>query len=211
MIPPPPRGPHRLGRLSPLIALIGGALVVLLVGLLPGRAVRERGVPALTIAALGATLGMTIWQWHDDKSIVAPGALRSTTSRSRSPSSSPDRCLAAVLLSLGEPPRRAGRHGEYHALLLSAVAGMFVLVAAQNLITLFLGLELLSIPLYVLCATELRRERSLESGLKYLIIGSVGSATLLYGLALIYGATGSTDFGGIAAALKEASCRTRCC
>ena len=71
---------------------------------------------------------------------------------------------------------------------------MFVLVAAQNLVTLFLGLELLSIPLYVLCATEMRRATSLESGLKYLIIGSVGSATLLYGLAFIYGATGSTDY-----------------
>ena len=67
---------------------------------------------------------------------------------------------------------------------------MSLLAAAQNLVTLFIGLELLSIPLYVLCATEMRREHSLESGLKYLIIGSVGSATLLYGLALIYGATG---------------------
>ena len=65
--------------------------------------------------------------------------------------------------------------------------------------TLFLGLELLSIPLYVLCATEMRREHSLESGLKYLIVGSVGSATLLYGLAMIYGATGATDFAAIAA------------
>ena len=73
---------------------------------------------------------------------------------------------------------------------------MVVLVGAQNLVTLFLGLELLSIPLYVLCATEMRRERSLESGLKYLIIGSVGSATFLYGLAFLYGATGSTDFRG---------------
>ena len=78
---------------------------------------------------------------------------------------------------------------------------MAVLVAAQNLVTLFVGIELLSIPLYVLCASELQREKSLESGLKYLIIGSVGSATLLYGLALVYGATGSTDFGGIAASL----------
>ena len=78
---------------------------------------------------------------------------------------------------------------------------MLVLVEAQNLVTLFLGLELLSIPLYVLCATELRRETSLESGLKYLVIGSVGSATLLYGLAFIYGAAGSTDFSGIAEAL----------
>ena len=80
---------------------------------------------------------------------------------------------------------------------------MFVLVAAQNLVTLFLGLELLSIPLYVLCATEMRREGSLESGLKYLIVGSVGSATLLFGLAFIYGATGSTDFDGIARAIER--------
>ena len=77
---------------------------------------------------------------------------------------------------------------------------MAVLAEAQNLITVFLGIELLSIALYVLCATEMRREQSLESGLKYLIIGSVGSATLLYGLALLYGATGATDFGAIAAA-----------
>ena len=65
----------------------------------------------------------------------------------------------------------------------------------------------------MLCATELRREHSLESGLKYLIVGSVGSATLLYGLAMIYGATGSTDFGAIAQrALERRAWRpTRCC
>jgi NADH-quinone oxidoreductase subunit N len=57
------------------------------------------------------------------------------------------------------------------------------------------------VPLYVLCATEMRRATSLESGLKYLIIGSIGSATLLYGLAFVYGATGSTDFGAIAHAV----------
>ena len=56
--------------------------------------------------------------------------------------------------------------------------------------TLFIGFELLSIPLYVLCATHLHRSTSLEAGLKYLVVGSVGSATLLYGLALLYGATG---------------------
>ena len=60
---------------------------------------------------------------------------------------------------------------------------MSLLASAQNTVAVFLGLELLSIPLYVLCAREMRREHSLESGLKYLIIGSVGSATLLYGLA----------------------------
>jgi NADH-quinone oxidoreductase subunit N len=79
---------------------------------------------------------------------------------------------------------------------------MAVLAGAQNLVSVFLGLELLSIPLYAMCATNLRSAPSLESGLKYLIVGSVGSATLLYGLALVYGATGATDFTAIAHALS---------
>ena len=99
-------------------------------------------------------------------------------------------------------PTSAG-HGEYHSLLLFSVLGMAVLVSAQDLVTLFIGFELLSIPLYILCASEFRREGSLESGLKYLVIGSVGSATLVYGLALVYGATGSTDFTGIANAIAQ--------
>ena len=107
-----------------------------------------------------------------------------------------------MLLSWRSHAAEEAGHGEYFALLLSRSLGMAVLRAAQNLVTLFLGFELLSIPLYVLCATEMRREHSLEAGLKYLIVGSVGSATLLYGLALIYGATGSTDFAGIATALR---------
>jgi NADH-quinone oxidoreductase subunit N len=106
-----------------------------------------------------------------------------------------------VLLSLrAAAPREAG-HGEFYALLLFSLMGMTVLISAQDIITLFLGLELLSIPLYILCAAEYRREGSLESGLKYLIIGSVGSATLLYGLAMIYGATGQTGFNQIAQVL----------
>ena len=75
---------------------------------------------------------------------------------------------------------------------------MVLLAQATNLVTFFVALETLSIPLYILCATNLRREGSLESGLKYLIVGSLGSATLLYGMAFLYGGTGSTDFAGIA-------------
>jgi NADH-quinone oxidoreductase subunit N len=101
-----------------------------------------------------------------------------------------------------EAPREAA-HGEFYSLLLASIGGMAVLVGAQNTVTLFLGFELLSIPLYVLCASEMRRETSLESGLKYLVIGSVGSATLVFGLALLYGATGSTDFTGMARAIER--------
>jgi NADH-quinone oxidoreductase subunit N len=196
------KGPHvDFAGLSPLIALLGGAVIVLLVGLLGSRWVRSQVVPALSLVALGAALGLTIWQWSTDKSILS-GALRVD-----------DLSLAlnliliaggacTVLLAWRSLAAHEAAHGEFHALLLTSIGGMSVLASSQNTIALFVGLELLSIPLYVLCATELKREHSLESGLKYLIVGSVGSATLLYGLALIYGATGSTDFSTIASALN---------
>jgi NADH-quinone oxidoreductase subunit N len=197
------KGPHvDFAGLSPLIALLGGAVVALLVGLLGRRGIREHVVPALSLVALGAAAGLTIWQWNAQKAIVS-GALRID-----------DLSLvlnlilvaggaATVLLAWRSLAAHEAAHGEFHALLLTSIGGMSLLAAAQNTVAVFLGLELLSIPLYVLCATEMRREHSLESGLKYLIIGSVGSATLLYGLALIYGATGSTDFASIAAAISN--------
>ncbi|HEX6620391.1 MAG TPA: NADH-quinone oxidoreductase subunit N [Solirubrobacteraceae bacterium] len=187
---------------SPLLALLGGSVVVLLAGLLRGRFIREQAVPFLTIVAFGAAIGLGVWQWDDAKDLFvakgSQGALRSDDLTLMITFIVSVTGIGATLLSWRALAPREAAHGEYFALMLTSAAGMWVLVAAQNLVTLFLGLELLSIPLYVLCATEMRRATSLESGLKYLIIGSVGSATLLYGLAFLYGATGSTDFSGIA-------------
>jgi NADH-quinone oxidoreductase subunit N len=199
--------PVNFAGLSPLIALLGGAMIVLLVGLLGSQRVRSQLVPALSLVVLGAAAGLTIWQWNEEKSIVA-GAVRIDAL-----SLTLNLILIAggactVLLAWRSLAAREAAHGEFHALLLTSIAGMSILAAAENTVVLFLGLELLSIPLYVLCATELRREHSLESGLKYLIIGSVGSATLLYGLALIYGATGQTEFTGIASALSNGTLAT---
>jgi NADH-quinone oxidoreductase subunit N len=182
--------------LSPLIALLGGALATLIFGLLRPRWVREGLVPLLAIAAFGTSIGLSIWQWNEAKDLME-GALRLDDLTLTLNLLFCVAGIAATLLSWRHVAPREAAHGEYYTLLLSATAGMFVLVAAQNLVTLFLGLELLSIPLYVLCATETRRVGSLESGLKYLIVGSVGSATLLFGLAFIYGATGATDFAAI--------------
>ena len=92
------------------------------------------------------------------------------------------------------------RVAEYYALLATAAAGMSFMVAAGNLMTLFLGLEWFSISLYVLCAIDLDRSESLEAGLKYLIVGSFGSAVLLFGSALVYGSTRELGFHEIAAA-----------
>ena len=194
-------GPHiDWAGVSPILALLGGATVVLLAGLMRARFMRELVVPVLTIAAFGAAIGLGVWQWDESKTLIA-GALRADDLTVAMTWIFCVAGIATVVLSWRSVAPREAAHGEYHSLLLTAAAGMVVLAGSQNLVTVFLGYELLSIPLYVLCATEMRRRASLESGLKYLIVGSVGSATLLYGLAMIYGATGSTDFGGIAHAL----------
>jgi NADH-quinone oxidoreductase subunit N len=88
--------------------------------------------------------------------------------------------------------------GEFFALLASAGAGMIFLVSANTLLTLFLGLEWFSISLYILCAIDVDVVGSLEAGLKYLVVGSFGSAVLLFGSALVYGATGTLAFAHIA-------------
>jgi len=196
------KGPHvDFAGLSPLIALLGGAVIALLVGLVRARVVRAHVVPALTLGAFATTAGLTIWQWGASKSIVS-GALRIDDLSLLLDLILVTGGALAVLLAWRSQAAREAAHGEFHALLLSSIGGMSLLASAQNTVALFLGLELLSIPLYVLCASELRREHSLESGLKYLIVGAVGSATLLYGLAMIYGATGATDFAAIASALS---------
>jgi NADH-quinone oxidoreductase subunit N len=193
-------GPHiDWASFLPFLILAGGATVVLLVGLF-GRVARAAFVPALTIATLAATIVDAVLRFGHPASIIS-GALRVDGLAIVLDLIFAAAAIACVLLSLrSRAPETAG-HGEYHSLLLFSVLGMAVLVSAQDLVTLFVGFELLSIPLYILCASEYRREGSLESGLKYLVIGSVGSATLVYGLALVYGSTGSTFFGQIAAAI----------
>ena len=190
--------------LSPLFALAGGAVIVLMTSLFRGSFVQQILVPALTLVTLGAALGLTIWQWETgDLEPIIENALAVDTLALGSGLLFYAAAILTVVLSLRAEAVRVAGAGEYFALLLSSVAGMLVLASAENLVTLFVGLELLSIPLYALCGSELRRGTSLEAGLKYLIVGSLGSATLLYGLAMIYGATGATDFAAISSAIDE--------
>ncbi|MEX2253222.1 MAG: NADH-quinone oxidoreductase subunit N [Thermoleophilaceae bacterium] len=184
--------------LSPLFATTGGAVIVLMAGLFKPRFVQRALVPALAAAALLAAIGLTVWIWEpgDTKPIIE-GALSIDALATSAWVIFCVAGLATIALSLRSEGMRETGSGEYLSLLLASISGMIVLAGAENLVTLFVGIELLSIPLYVLCASRVRREESLEAGLKYLVIGSVGSATLLYGLALIYGAAGSTDFAVI--------------
>jgi NADH-quinone oxidoreductase subunit N len=183
--------------LSPVIALSVGICVVLLTAAF--RPLR-RSAPWLAMLTLAATAGLLIWQWDESKSLVS-GALRLDDLAIAITLIALLAAAFAVLLSVRDTAVEDAGSGEYHALLLGSVLGMTLLAQSENLVTFFVAIETLSIPLYILCATNLRRERSLESGLKYLIVGSVGSATLLYGMAFIYGGSGTTDFGGIAAGI----------
>lgn len=87
--------------------------------------------------------------------------------------------------------------GEYYALMLLGTVGMMIMAAAVSFLTIFLGLEMLSLALYILCSFVAGRGTSQESGMKYFLLSSFASAILLYGIALIYGATGNTSFAGI--------------
>jgi NADH-quinone oxidoreductase subunit N len=190
--------------LAPLFAVSGGAIVVLIAGLFRGDFVQRALVPLLAAVALAVAIVFTIVNWQPGE--VAPivsGALSIDALALFMSLLFYVAGLAAIVLSLRWDSVQEAGAGEYFALMLGSIAGMTVLAGAENLVTLFVGLELLSIPLYVLCASSVRDRRSLESGLKYLVIGSVGSATLLYGLAFVYGATGHTDFAGISAAIGD--------
>ncbi len=93
--------------------------------------------------------------------------------------------------------------GEYYALLMMATIGMLLLTAAASFLVVFIGIEMLSLSLYILCGFVARRKSSQESGMKYFLLSSFASAFLLYGIALTYGATGSTSFEGISAFLTN--------
>jgi NADH-quinone oxidoreductase subunit N len=191
-------------QLSPLMATAGGSVVVLMVGLAPQRFARAVLVPLLSAVALLTAIGLSIWIWQPgNRPTIIQGALGVDTLSIGMSMLFYVSGLATIALSLRSHAVDEAGHGEYYCLLLGSITGMVVLAEAESLLTLFVGLELLSIPLYVLCASEVRRRSSLEAGLKYLVIGSVGSATLLYGLALIYGATGSTGFDQIARAIGQ--------
>jgi NADH-quinone oxidoreductase subunit N len=105
--------------------------------------------------------------------------------------------VLALLLSVSYTQRERLEGAEYLALLLLSATGMLAMTTANDLVIVFLSLEILSIPLYVLAAFDRRRLASQEAGIKYFVLGAFSSAIFLYGVALVYGATGTTSLTGI--------------
>jgi NADH-quinone oxidoreductase subunit N len=190
--------------LAPELFLLGAAGFALMGAvLLPRRHRRDFGALAATVGFVGAFVYAVLVYVHTPEvhSIIAD-----TVRRDRLGALAQVIVCGAGLLTVGVSfsERMRDEHiAEYYALLAAAGAGMCFLVTANNLMTLFLGLEWFSIALYILCAIDSGLEGSLEAGLKYLIIGGFGSAVLLFGSALVYGATGEIAFNRISAAISS--------
>lgn len=187
--------------LSPLLILLGGALLVLLT-----ETFAEKRAKVLSLVFTGLTLLATLYA-----AIASPG--------SENPLLTPwlrfdalERfftvffvvvAAASLLLSTAFFQKVEATHGEYNFLLLSSVFGLVMIGAAADFLTLFLGLETLSIALYILCAYIKRWKTSAEASIKYFLMGAIGAAFLLYGIALIYGATGTTQFAPLLAKYQQ--------
>jgi len=115
--------------------------------------------------------------------------------------------LLASIMALAVSQDYLEHHGiarfEYAVLMLFATLGMLMMVSANNLMSLYLGLEMQSLSLYVIASFHRDDTRSTEAGLKYFVLGAVASGMLLYGSSMVYGYTGSTDFGAIASAFQD--------
>ncbi len=182
--------------IAPELVTGGGAVAALLFALAGDRVSRALA-PLLAVAALLAagvltlTLGdvahVAAWEGQIDSDPLASATRLLAIGGG---------LVAALTWWIGGPTNDR-RDAERTSLLLGAVCGMGLLASAGSLVTVFIGIELLSICLYVLCALEPERATSLESGFKYLVIGGVGSALLLYGTALVYVATGSFELAAI--------------
>ena len=111
---------------------------------------------------------------------------------------------AAILMSIDHAERERQQRFEYSILIVLSTLGMLMLISAADLIALYLGLELMSLPLYVVAASHRNSLRSTEAGLKYFVLGALSSGMLLYGASLVYGFTGTVSFTGIAHSAAEA-------
>lgn len=192
--------------LLPLLILLGGACSLLLLGTLVPNWPRI-ATPIVTIATAVAAGIASCVQWNDLHYRKGYSIISQSINIDRFAVLATLIITVAValgaLLASAHNDSANGDPLERFALLLTSAIGAVVMVAANDLIVLFLGLEILSLSLYLMAASDRRREESQEAGLKYFVLGGFASAFLLYGIALIYGATASTNISGIAAALDE--------
>ena len=206
---------HDVYLVSPLLAMAGLGILVILFDLVTPR---KGLLPAFAILGLVAALVLLLIQYYDLDGTVnlvqEAGPLAGGEAGVLLGSLSVDRfslffsflVLAAtglvILASVDYVDQMERHQGEYFGLILFSATGMMLLASATELITIYIALELTTLPLAALAAFMMTPNSS-EAGMKFLIIGAISSAIMLYGMALIFGFTGSTSLEGIAASFQE--------
>ena len=188
-----------LELLLPELSLAVGAMALLMLGVFTRREQGELivwlAVLLLALAGLFVASGTGTATLFGDSFIVDPYArvLKLLTLAGTA---------VALVMSVDFWRENGGVKFEFPVLLLLAATGMMMMISANDLIALYVGLELQSLSLYVVAAFQRDSARSAEAGLKYFVLGALSSGMLLYGASLVYGFTGSTEFADIAAAVQ---------
>ena len=190
-----------------VILMVGGLLLLTLRSLVPATFTGSYTLFTVVVAVVAGVSAVPLWDRVQDETEGPYTAIAGAVNVDGfSLFLTVVICAAVALAALLADgySRREGMAGvELYVLMLLSASGGVIMVSANDLIVLFLGLEILSIAVYVLAALQLRRIESLEAGIKYFVLGAFTSAFLLYGVAMVYGATGTTNLAGIRTFLLE--------
>ena len=190
---------HLMAALLPDLILICGAMLLLLYAVWRREsAAHQRQVGILSIALAVITLVAVVWTMYQRGSATA-GPIAVDNFRWMMDVIILLGTIGALALGMDDNDRLGTTTAETHVLILLATSGMMLLAAARDLMIVFLGIELMSIAVYALAGLNRRSERAAEGALKYFLLGAFSTAFLLYGIALVYGATGATGLAEIAA------------
>ena len=193
------------GLIAPEIVLVVGAMALLMLGVFRPENDREaEGIGWLAILVMGLAVWLVLEQPPGRQTLFDGGFVIDGFGRFMKVLTLVA-SAGALLLSFDYMRETGSQKFEYPVLILLATAGMMMMISANDLIALYLGLELQSLALYVVAAIRRDDVRSSEAGLKYFVLGALSSGMLLYGASLIYGFTGSTSFSAIATAARAST------
>ncbi|HEV2125102.1 MAG TPA: NADH-quinone oxidoreductase subunit N, partial [Chloroflexota bacterium] len=187
--------------LSPVLAITLTGCAVMIVDLFTPRHARKGHLAVVALIGLVITAAMSIFAWDYFNPDAFAGMLAADNFSQFFNLLFVFIASVTIMLSHEQLEREDFHAGEYYTLLLFSTAGMMLMANASDFVMVFLGLELLSICLYILAGFSRLRLESEEASMKYLLLGSFASGFLLYGIALVYGATATTNLGCIAQSL----------
>jgi NADH-quinone oxidoreductase subunit N len=189
--------------LGPDLVMVAGATVMMLWSAWRRESdAHQRSVGTAALGIVVATMGLVVVYWVTGQT-AKPGVIAVDNFRWASDMIVLIGAFCTIALSIEYNAREEITTAESHALVLFATSGMMLLAGARDLMIVFLGIEVMSVSVYILSAMNRRSNRSAEGALKYFLLGAFSTAFLLYGIALVYGATGATDLPTIYSRINQ--------